>query len=102
MLGDIAVLTGGKAIFKDLGIDLENVQLTDLGRARKVTIDSENTTIVEGAGTPEQIKGRAEMIRREIDAAPTASTTARSSRSGSPSSPAASPRSTSAPPPRPR
>ena len=101
MLGDIAVLTGGKAIFKDLGIDLENVQLADLGRAKKVTIDSENTTIVEGAGTPEEIKGRAEMIRREITR-PTASTTARSSRSGSPSSPAASPRSTSAPPPRPR
>ena len=66
MLGDIAVLTGGKAIFKDLGIDLENIQLSDLGRAKKVTIDSENTTIVEGAGSPEEIKGRAEMIRREI------------------------------------
>src|SRR5205807_1659558 len=66
MLGDIAVLTGGKAIFKDLGIELENVQLADLGRARKVTIDSENTTIVEGAGTHEEIKGRTEMIRREI------------------------------------
>ena len=66
MLGDIAVLTGGKAIFKDLGIDLENIQLSDLGRARKVTIDSENTTIVEGAGSSEEIKGRAEMIRREI------------------------------------
>src|SRR5205807_3791892 len=46
MLGDIAVLTGGKAIFKDLGIELESVQLADLGRARKITIDSENTTIV--------------------------------------------------------
>ena len=66
MLGDIAVLTGGKAIFKDLGIDLENIQLSDLGRARKVTIDSENTTIVEGAGSSDEIKGRAEMIRREI------------------------------------
>ena len=66
MLGDIAVLTGGKAIFKDLGIDLENIQLADLGRAKKITIDSENTTIVEGAGTAEEIKGRAEMIRREI------------------------------------
>ncbi len=66
MLGDIAVLTGGKAIFKDLGIDLENIQLADLGRAKKVTIDGENTTIVEGAGTNEEIKGRAEMIRREI------------------------------------
>src|SRR5512140_3231243 len=52
MLGDIAVLTGGKAIFKDLGIELEHIQLADLGRARKVVIDSENTTIVEGAGTP--------------------------------------------------
>jgi chaperonin GroEL len=66
MLGDIAVLTGGKAIFKDLGIELESVKLTDLGRARKVHIDSENTTIVEGAGTPDEIKGRTEMIRREI------------------------------------
>ena len=66
MLGDIAVLTGGKAIFKDLGIDLENIQLSDLGRARKVTIDSENTTIVEGAGSSDEIKGRAEMIRKEI------------------------------------
>ena len=52
MLEDIAILTGGKAIFKDLGIELENVQLTDLGRAKKVTIDTENTTIIEGAGTP--------------------------------------------------
>src|ERR671917_393140 len=66
MLGDIAVLTGGKAIFKDLGIELEGVQLSDLGRARKVTISSENTTIVEGAGTSDEIKGRVEMIRREI------------------------------------
>src|SRR4051794_14402586 len=66
MLGDIAVLTGGKAIFKDLGIDLEGLQLTDLGRAKKVTIDSENTTIIEGAGTADEIKGRTEMIRREI------------------------------------
>jgi chaperonin GroEL len=66
MLGDIAVLTGGKAIFKDLGIELESVQLTDLGRAKKVTITSENTTIVEGNGTQEEIKGRTELIRREI------------------------------------
>jgi chaperonin GroEL len=66
MLGDIAVLTGGKAIFKDLGIELDSVQLSDLGRARKVTISSENTTIVEGAGTQDEIKGRVEMIRREI------------------------------------
>src|SRR5215469_5791682 len=66
MLGDIAVLTGGKAIFKDLGLDLENIQLADLGRAKKVTIDSENTTIIEGAGSSDEIKGRAEMIRKEI------------------------------------
>jgi len=66
MLGDIAVLTGGKAIFKDLGIDLENIQLADLGRAKKVTIDGENTTIVEGAGTKDEIKGRVDLIRREI------------------------------------
>src|SRR4051812_37598880 len=64
MLGDIAVLTGGKAIFKDLGIDLESIQLTDLGRAKKVTIDSENTTVIEGAGSADEIKGRVEMIRR--------------------------------------
>ena len=66
MLGDIAVLTGGKPIFKDLGLDLENIPLSDLGRARKITIDSENTTIVEGVGSSEEIKGRAEMIRKEI------------------------------------
>jgi chaperonin GroEL len=66
ILGDIAVLTGGKAIFKDLGLDLESVQLSDLGRAKKITIDSENTTVVEGAGTQAEIKARAEMIRREI------------------------------------
>jgi chaperonin GroEL len=66
MLEDIAVLTGGKAIFKDLGIDLENVKLADLGRARKIIIDSETTTIVEGHGAPEAIKGRTELIRREI------------------------------------
>jgi chaperonin GroEL len=66
ILGDIAVLTGGKAIFKDLGIELDNVKLNDLGRARKITIDSENTTIVEGVGSGQEIKGRTEMIRREI------------------------------------
>src|SRR5580693_3148989 len=66
MLEDIAVLTGGKAVFKDLGLDLESVQLSDLGRVKKITIDSENTTIVEGAGTQAEIKARAEMIRREI------------------------------------
>jgi chaperonin GroEL len=66
MLEDIATLTGGKAIFKDLGIQLENVQLRDLGRAKKVKIDAENTTITEGAGDKKAIDGRVEMIRREI------------------------------------
>src|SRR6516164_9754322 len=66
MLEDIATLTGGKAIFKDLGIQLENVQLRDLGRAKKVKIDAENTTITEGAGDKKAIEGRCEMIRREI------------------------------------
>src|SRR5437868_4918144 len=66
MLEDVATLTGGRAIFKDLGIQLENVQLGDLGRAKKVKIDAENTTITEGAGDKKSIEGRADMIRREI------------------------------------
>src|SRR5262249_52651618 len=66
MLEDIATLTGGRAIFKDLGIQLENVQLRDLGRAKKVKVDAENTTITEGAGNAKEIEGRCEMIRREI------------------------------------
>src|SRR5262249_40747249 len=67
MLEDIATLTGGRAIFKDLGIQLENIQLRDLGRAKKVRVDAENTTIIEGNGDKKAIDGRAEMIRREID-----------------------------------
>jgi chaperonin GroEL len=66
MLEDIAVLTGGKPIFEALGIELENVTLNDLGRAKKVIIDKDNTTIIEGAGSHEGIKGRIESIRREI------------------------------------
>src|SRR3954447_20366755 len=66
MLEDIATLTGGKAIFKDLGIQLENVKLSDLGRAKKVKVDAENTTITEGVGKKEDILGRAQLIRREI------------------------------------
>jgi chaperonin GroEL len=66
MLEDIATLTGGKAIFKDLGIQLENIRLSDLGRARHVRVDAENTTITEGAGDKTAIEGRADMIRREI------------------------------------
>ena len=67
MLEDIAVLTGGRAIFKDLGIQLENIQLSDLGTAKKIRIDAENTTVVQGAGTKADIAGRAEQIRREIE-----------------------------------
>jgi chaperonin GroEL len=66
ILGDLATLTGGKAIFKDLGIQLDAVQLTDLGRAKKITIDGENTIVVGGAGKKADIDGRAEQIRKEI------------------------------------
>ena len=67
MLEDIATLTGAKAIFEDLGIKLENVGLEDLGTAKKVTIDKDNTTIIEGAGSADAIKGRIEAIRAEIE-----------------------------------
>jgi chaperonin GroEL len=67
MLGDIAALTGATAIFKDLGIQLDSVKLTDLGRTKKVIVDTENTTIVGGAGKKEAIDGRVEQIRREIE-----------------------------------
>ncbi|HUU30712.1 MAG TPA: chaperonin GroEL [Phycisphaerae bacterium] len=67
MLEDIATLTGGRAIFEDLGVKLENVQISDLGQAKKVTIDKENTTLIEGAGAAGAIKGRIEGIRREIE-----------------------------------
>jgi chaperonin GroEL len=66
MLEDIAVLTGGKPIFEALGIELENVSLRDLGQAKKVLIDKDNTTIIEGSGSHDAIKGRIEAIRREI------------------------------------
>lgn len=67
MLGDIAVLTGGRVITEDLGIRLENVQITDLGQAKRVVIDKDNTTIVEGAGTVADIQGRTSQIRRQIE-----------------------------------
>ncbi|HXW17498.1 MAG TPA: chaperonin GroEL [Candidatus Acidoferrales bacterium] len=67
MLEDIATLTGGKAITEDLGIKLENVKMEDLGRAKKVTIDKDNTTIVEGAGKPTEIEGRVKQIRAQIE-----------------------------------
>ncbi len=67
MLEDIAVLTGGKVISEDLGIKLETITLEDLGKAKKVTIDKENTTIVEGAGSGEAIDGRIKTIRTQIE-----------------------------------
>src|SRR5713226_8673266 len=66
-LEDIAALCGGKAIFKDLGVQLENIKLTDLGRAKKVKVDAENTTITEGAGDKKAVEGRVTMIRAEIE-----------------------------------
>jgi chaperonin GroEL len=67
MLEDIAVLTGGKAVTEDLGIKLENVKLEDLGRAKKVTIDKDNTTIIEGAGKTSAIEGRVKQIRTQVE-----------------------------------
>jgi len=67
MLGDIGVLTGGEPVFEDLGIDLENIEISQLGQAKRVTIDKENTTIVEGAGSTDAIKGRIEQIKKEIE-----------------------------------
>ncbi len=66
MLGDIAALTGGKALFEDLGIQLTGVQLTDLGRAKKVVIDKDTTTIIEGAGDTKEVQGRISQIKAEI------------------------------------
>jgi chaperonin GroEL len=67
MLEDIAIMTNGRAIFEDLGINLENLKLEDLGQAKKVTIDKENCTIIEGAGSTEAIKGRMDAIKAEIE-----------------------------------
>jgi chaperonin GroEL len=67
MLEDIAILTGGKVISEDLGIKLENVKLEDLGRAKKITIDKDNTTIVEGAGKQTDIEGRVKTLRAQIE-----------------------------------
>src|SRR3989441_947036 len=67
MLEDIAILTGGKAITEDLGIKLENIKLEDLGRAKKVVVDKDNTTIVEGSGKASAIEGRIKQIRAQID-----------------------------------
>jgi len=67
MLEDIAILTGGTALFESLGKKLENVSIGDLGRAKKIIIDKDNTTIIEGAGKSAEIKGRIEQLRREIE-----------------------------------
>jgi chaperonin GroEL len=67
MLEDISVLTGGQAVFEDLGIKLESITLKELGRAKKIIVDKDNTTIIEGAGKSQDIKGRIDQIRREID-----------------------------------
>ncbi|HHT9109836.1 MAG TPA: chaperonin GroEL [Candidatus Brocadiaceae bacterium] len=66
MLEDIAILTGGQAVFEDLGINLEAMQVKDLGRAKKIEIDKENTILIEGAGDSKKIKGRIEQIKKEI------------------------------------
>ena len=67
MLQDIAILTGGKAITEDLGIKLENVQIADLGQAKKITIDKDNTTVVEGKGKHSEIEGRVKEIRSQVE-----------------------------------
>lgn len=67
MLEDIAILTGGTVISEDIGLKLENVKISDLGRARKITVEKENTTIVEGAGDPNAIQGRVKQIKAQIE-----------------------------------
>ncbi len=67
MLEDIAILTGGRAITEDLGIKLENIRIEDLGQAKKITIDKDNTTIVEGAGTSQAIEGRVKQLRAQVE-----------------------------------
>ena len=69
MLEDIGILTGGQCVMEELGIDLEKLEMRELGRAKKVVIDKDNTTIIEGAGKSADIKGRIDMIRHQIDAA---------------------------------
>ena len=67
MLEDIAILTGGKAITEDLGVKLENITLDDLGRAKRIAIDKENTTIIEGAGKQSDLTGRINILKRQIE-----------------------------------
>ena len=89
MLEDIAILTGGKAITEDLGIKLENIKLEDLGKAKKVVVDKDNTTIVEGAGKSSDDRGPHQADPGPDRGDDLATTTARSCRSGWPSWPAA-------------
>ena len=84
MLGDIAVLTGGKVITEDLGIKLERIELSQLGQAKKIVVDKDNTTIIEGAGKKKDIKARCDQIRSQIEKT-TSDYDARSSRSVWPS-----------------
>ncbi len=91
MLEDIAILTGGQVISEDLGIKLENIDLSDLGRPSTSSIDKDNTTIIDGAGKKADIEGRIKQIRAADRGDHLATTTARSSRSGWPSWSAASP-----------
>ena len=91
MLEDIAILTGGQVISEDLGIKLENVKLDDLGRAKKIHVDKDNTTIIEGAGKTDKHPGPREADQRPRSRKPPPTTTGRSSRSGSRSWSAASP-----------
>ena len=67
MLQDIAIMVGGQAIFEDLGIKLDNIELTDLGQAKKIVVDKDNTTVIEGGGKKADIQARIEQIRRELE-----------------------------------
>jgi chaperonin GroEL len=67
MLEDISILTGGKAIMEETGIKLEGVTLEDLGRAKRITVDKDNTTIIDGGGTQKNIEGRIKQLRAQID-----------------------------------
>ena len=67
MLQDLAIMVGGQAIFEDLGIQLENVQLSDLGQAKKIVVDKDNTTVIEGSGKTSDLKARIDQIRRELE-----------------------------------
>ena len=101
MLEDIAILTGGKAITEDLGLKLENLHLEDLGRAKRVVIDKDNTTIVEGAGQSAEIEGRVRQIRAQVEETHLRLTIVKSCRNGWPSWWGVLPSSGWEPPPRP-